>query len=292
MAKFCNQCGRRLEDGEICTCQQQPKPVSEDMNKINTSGLNENQSTTPSEDYSKLQTGSTESASTSAGNNQEAEWLNKQKEVLVSGTKSVFSEIRPILRAPVSRVREISAVGDGKLGRELILAKAIIFMIVVFAAMFFVSDRLSSLSYGYVEPEMPYLTVLVAIFIMTAGVDVLEAVILKSITNAFGGTTTTNTMMTVVGARGIYDTILLLAGTIFGILAAEVALIALALCYSVSNFMEMGIYLGNVQLNEDKRPYAFFVAKLCMTLIMGLATYLLVRNLMDSALGSMLGQFI
>lgn len=289
MAKFCNQCGRRLEDGEICSCQQQTKTVLE---KNNTDIPNENQMITHSDVSFQTQTGSTEPPSTSTGNKQEAEWFNKQKKVLVSGTKSIFAEIFPILRAPVSRVREISSVENGKLGRELILAKAIVFVIVVLGAMFLVSDRLSSLSYGFVEPEMPYLKVLVAIFIMTAGVDILEAVVLKSITNAFGGTTTTNTMMAVVGARGIYDTILLLAGIIFGMMAAEVALIFFALCYSISNFMEMGIYLGNVQLNEDKRPYAFFVAKLCMTLIMGLAAYLLVRNLMDSALGSMLGQFI
>lgn len=283
MAKFCNQCGRRLEEGEICTCRQE---VAAREAAANT------QPPQPAVDESSQTSIDEPAPGASIGNSREAEWFNKQKDVLVAGTKNVFSEIGPILRAPVSRVREISTGGEGKIGRELILTKAAICLVIVLGAMMMFSDRLSSMSYGMVDVKVPYFQLILGVLALTAGIDLLEAVLLKSLTGAFGGVTTTNTMLNVVGARCIYDTLLFLIALVFGMMAIEVAVIILALLFSISIYMEISIYLGNVRMNEDKKPYAFFVTKLCMTVIMSLVAYLLLRSAMDSAVGSMLSEMI
>lgn len=287
MAKFCNQCGRRLEEGEVCTCRQE--------NAARETASGARMAAQPSQaafDVGSQARNEGTAQGPSAGSGREAEWLNKQKDVLVAGTKNVFAEIGPILRSPVSRVRELSLAGNGKVGRELIFARGLVYLIAVLGAMMILSDRLSTMSYGMVEMQMPYMQAIIGIFAMTVGVDYLEAVLLKSITGAFGGVTTTNTMLNVIGARGIYDTILFLVALVFGMMAIEVAVIIMALFFSISIFMEISIYLGNVQMNEDKSPYAFFVTKLCMMVIISLVAYLLIRSAMDSALGEMLSEMI
>lgn len=53
--------------------------------------------------------------------------------------------------------------------------------------------------------------------------------------------------------------------------------------------MELAIYQGTVvQMDENKKPYAFFLAKLCMMIILAIVAYLLVRSAMDSVVGSVM----
>ena len=207
----------------------------------------------------------------------------------MSGTKSALSEIRPILRQPVSRVREVSLTGDGCLGKELIIGKAVVFMVVALAALMILSGRIDDMGYGFVDVEMPYLQVMLAVLVLTAGVDFVEAFILKAISGAFGGVTSSNAMMNVVGARGIFDTLIMLASVIVGLMAIEVAYLVLVVLISLSSIMELAIYQGTVvQMDENKKPYAFFLAKLCLMVIVFIVTYLLVRSAMDSVVGSAL----
>ena len=287
MAKFCKYCGRKLEEGEICVCQQKPAEnaaASEQAGAGTASGQ-------PGNADVHVQHG-VDPAGDSAqpgGRGIDSEWINKQKQVFVSGTKSALGEIRPILRQPVSRVREVSLTGDGCLGKELIIGKAVVFMVVALAALMILSGRIDDMGYGFVDVEMPYLQVMLAVLVLTAGVDFVEAFILKAISGAFGGVTSSNAMMNVVGARGIFDTLIMLASVIVGLMAIEMAYLVLVVLISLSSIMELAIYQGTVvQMDENKKPYAFFLAKLCLMVIVFIVTYLLVRSAMDSVVGSAL----
>lgn len=287
MAKFCKYCGRKLEEGEICVCQQKP---AENAAAFEQAGAG-TASGQPGNADVHAQHGA-DSAGDSAqpgGRGIDSEWINKQKQVFVSGTKSALGEIRPILRQPVSRVREVSLTGDGRLGKELIIGKAVVFMVVALAALMILSGRIDDMGYGFVDVEMPYLQVMLAVLVLTAGVDFVEAFILKAISGAFGGVTSSNAMMNVVGARGIFDTLIMLASVIVGLMAIEVAYLVLVVLISLSSIMELAIYQGTVvQMDENKKPYAFFLAKLCLMVIVFIVTYLLVRSAMDSVVGSAL----
>lgn len=287
MAKFCKYCGRKLEEGEICVCQQKPAEnaaASEQAGAGTASGQ-------PGNADVHVQHGADPAGDSAqpGGRGIDSEWINKQKQVFVSGTKSALGEIRPILRQPVSRVREVSLTGDGRLGKELIIGKAVVFMVVALVALMILSGRIDDMGYGFVEVEMPYLQVMLAVLVLTAGVDFVEAFILKAISGAFGGVTSNNAMMNVVGARGIFDTLIMLVSVIVGLMAIETAYLVLVVLISLSSIMELAIYQGTVvQMDENKKPYAFFLAKLCLMVIVFIVTYLLVRSAMDSVVGSAL----
>ena len=311
MAKFCKYCGRKLAEGEVCACRQQPAEnaassvqVDAAASSVTTEQAQQTAGPSAAPDVQAPQTagasnGAHEQAQRAAdpapggaqsgGPGINTEWINKQKQVFVSGTKSALGEIRPILRQPVSRVREVSLTGDGRLGKELIIGKAVVFMVVALAALMILSGRIDDMGYGFVEVEMPYLQVMLAVLVLTAGVDFVEAFILKAISGAFGGVTSSNAMMNVVGARGIFDTLIMLVSVIVGLMAIEVAYLVLVVLISLSSIMELAIYQGTVvQMDENKKPYAFFLAKLCLMVIVFIVTYLLVRSAMDSVVGSAL----
>lgn len=313
MAKFCKYCGRKLEEGEVCVCRQQPAEnaassaqvdAGASVSSVTTEQAQQTAGPSAAPDAQLQQTagasnGAHEQAQRAAdpapggaqsgGPGINTEWINKQKQVFVSGTKSALGEILPILRQPVSRVHEVSLSGNGRLGKELIIGKAVIFMVVAMVALMILSGRIEEMGYGLVEVEMPYLQVLLGVLVLTAGMDFVEAFLLKAISGAFGGVTTNSAMMNVIGARGIYDTLIMLVCAIVGFMAVEMAYLVCVLLIALSSIMELAIYQGTVvQMDENKKPYAFFLAKLCMMIILAIVAYLLVRSAMDSVVGSVM----
>ena len=368
MSKYCTQCGRKLEDGEVCTCTSQNADAASNVNVSSTqtagpqqtadtpqneqqynqqysqqyqqaqqsgqqyqqtqqssqqyqqtqqSGQQYQQTQQSSQQYQQTQQNSqqyqqtqqssqqyqqTQQSSQQAqqynqqyqqdgqpgGYTKEAEWINRQKNAIVSGTKSMFSEIGPILKAPVSRVRQISSSGSANVGIQLIAAKTVVFLIVVIIALLMLSNQVHSMSYGLIEANMPYFQLILVTLILTLGIDFLEALILKVITGAFNGITNTNTMINVIGARAIYDTFLLLIFVILGMLSWQIAFVVLALLLPISVYIQFASYQGCVRMAEDKKPYAYFVAKLCMSIISFLIVYIIVNTSLESMMNSML----
>lgn len=242
MAKFCKYCGRKLEEGEVCVCRQQPAENAASSAQVDAGAAVSSVTTEQAQqvagpsaapdtqarqgaDQAQVQrvADPAPGGAQSGGPGINTEWINKQKQVFVSGTKSALGEILPILRQPVSRVREVSLSGNGRLGKELIIGKAVIFMVVAMVALMILSGRIEEMGYGLVEVEMPYLQVLLGVLVLTAGMDFVEAFLLKVISGAFGGVTTNSAMMNVIGARGIYDTLIMLVCAIVGFMAVEMA---------------------------------------------------------------------
>ena len=361
MSKYCTQCGRKLEDGEVCTCTSQNADAASNVNVSSTqtagpqqtadtpqneqqynqqysqqyqqaqqSGQQYQQTQQSSQQYQQAQQSSQQYQQAQQYNQQyqqtqqsgqqyqqtqqssqqyqqaqqynqqyqqddqpggytkEAEWINRQKNAIVSGTKSMFSEIGPILKAPVSRVRQISSSGSANVGIQLIAAKTVVFLIVVIIALLMLSNQVHSMSYGLIEANMPYFQLILVTLILTLGIDFLEALILKVITGAFNGITNTNTMINVIGARAIYDTFLLLIFVILGMLSWQIAFVVLALLLPISVYIQFASYQGCVRMAEDKKPYAYFVAKLCMSIISFLIVYIIVNTSLESMMNSML----
>ncbi len=305
MAKYCTKCGRKLEDGEVCNCTSQSAGSTQNAEQQAGAGqqqYQQGQSGATQQQYQQGQTGAVQQQyqqgqpgsqqqyyqqGQPGGTTKESEWINRQKDVIISGTKNMFSEIIPILKAPVSRVREISAAGSSA-GLQLIIAKAVIFLVVMLIAMLVISSRIREISYGFVTIDMPYFQLILLTLLLTAGVDLLEAVLLKSITGAFKGMTNVNTMFNVIGGRCIYDTIVFLLVIILGIISWNAAFVVLIFATPISVYIQFSAYQGCVRMSENRRPYAYFLTKLCMSVISFLVVYLIIRNYISTIMNYIL----
>ena len=112
---YCTRCGRKLEEGEVCTCtqDQKNKKVQE---KAPTQPSNENQNAvgTAPEQPSK-----------------QAEWLQESGTQALKCIKEFLGKVLQILKKPVSETERLAAENTKTTGMQFILVKAAIVLILV-----------------------------------------------------------------------------------------------------------------------------------------------------------------
>ena len=292
MAKFCTKCGRKLEEGEVCTCtsanQEPPQqiyaqpPQTEEYGSMagSTEGQRQDQSRQQGQYYNPNQQNQYYNQSQQGGqyydpnqqnqyynqeqqggqyydpnqqnpyynqsqqgqyynqnqqgpyNNQgqyyqgngqyqqqrtkEAEWLYNKKDQLVAGTKNMFSEILPILKAPVTRVKEIADSNNPAVGIEFIATKMVVCLLFLLIALLKIRGAVSGYS-SYIDIKIPYLKSILCVILATAGIDVIDALLLKVITALFGAKASFQAYIDVVGATDMFAIfIIIIEGILIG----------------------------------------------------------------------------
>ena len=373
MAKFCTKCGRKLEEGEVCTCtsenQESPQqiyaqpPQTEEYGSMAGSmeGQRQDQSRQQGQYYNPNQQNQYYNQSQQGGqyydpnqqnqyynqgqqsgqyydpnqqsqyynqeqqggqyydpnqqnpyynqsqqgpyNNQgqyyqgngqyqqqrtkEAEWLYNKKDQLVAGTKNMFSEILPILKAPVTRVKEIADSNNPAVGIEFIATKMVVCLLFLLIVLLKIRGAVSGYS-SYIDIKIPYLKSILCVILATAGIDVIDALLLKVITALFGAKASFQAYIDVVGATDMFATfIIIIEGILIGI-APEIALVFFGILAPLVTYIQFAQYRAVADIDEDKKPYAYFIAKLCFTIITGLVVYLLVRSTLNSMAGGLI----
>lgn len=264
MAKFCTKCGRKLEEGEVCTCQQENNNYSEPQ-KVAANEV-EPQTTEPQPERwdGGQQTANqtqNETVSQTSEKTKEAEWISQKSTIVVNETKNVFAKIIPLLKHPVTETKKIA---DGKSsipGIEFIAIKAavvLIFTIIMLA-------KMDSALGGFVE--IPTVTIIIMAILLTLGADCLEALMLKVFSGVLNGVTEQSAMFSVVGTRALYETLIYIVAGIVCFISANFGIIIIALTSILLPIVEFGSYRVLVQTSEDRKVYAYFIAKVIMAVI-------------------------
>ena len=217
----------------------------------------------------------------------EAEWLYNKKDQLVAGTKNMFSEILPILKAPVTRVKEIADSNNPAVGIEFIATKMVVCLLFLLIVLLKIRGAVSGYS-SYIDIKIPYLKSILCVILATAGIDVIDALLLKVITALFGAKASFQAYIDVVGATDMFAIfIIIIEGILIGI-APEIALVFFGILAPLVTYIQFAQYRAVADIDEDKKPYAYFIAKLCFTIITGLVVYLLVRSTLNSMAGGLI----
>lgn len=286
MAKFCTKCGRKLEEGEVCTCQQENNNYSESQ-KVAANEV-EPQTTEPQPERwdGGQQTANqtqNETVSQTSEKTKEAEWISQKSTIVVNETKNVFAKIIPLLKHPVTETKKIA---DGKSsipGIEFIAIKAavvLIFTIIMLA-------KMDSALGGFVE--IPTVTIIIMAILLTLGADCLEALMLKVFSGVLNGVTEQSAMFSVVGTRALYETLIYIVAGIVCFISANFGIIIIALTSILLPIVEFGSYRVLVQTSEDRKVYAYFIAKVIMAVISYIVIYLCGKEVLSSILGTLMG---
>lgn len=289
MAKFCTKCGRKLEDGEVCTCTSEGtqsmapgyQQSQENDNKYyqqNGNQYYQQNQQSGNQYYQQNQQNGNQyyQQNRNQGMTKEAEWFNEKKNAFVSVTKNMFSEILPILKNPVSRVKAIAMSNNPAIGMEFIISKGIIFLVIMLLLLLRIESMFGFGSYI----SIPYFKMILVTIIFTVGVDFLEALLLKVFTGLFNGFTNFNAMVSVVGARALYDTMIILVVGIFALLSLKIAFYIFAVVSLITPYIEYSGYQATVQGSEDRKPYAFFVVKACVTIVVAILAYIIIQDML------------
>ena len=251
MAKFCTRCGRRLEDGEVCNCSQQTTSNGGGQRMENPNGQER------------------------PNNSQQWEQRGRQ---MADQAKNMFQVIGKILKNPVTETRKVAKGDSPIIGLEFMITKAVIFLIMMLIG----AAKLSNAAMGFIE--IPYFKLILLTLLLTIAVDVAEAVLLKTFVGTFKGTTTTGAMFSVVGTRTVYDTIVGVLVVIGFMMSSKVGLILFSIGSLFLPYVEYAGYQLVAKGDENKKLYAFFVAKVCAAVL----SYIILKVLAGDILSGLL----
>ncbi|MEY8426979.1 hypothetical protein AALA00_04505 [Lachnospiraceae bacterium 46-15] len=198
------------------------------------------------------------------GRSPEMEWINNKTQKFVSGTKNMFSEILPTLKAPITHGRELMHSGSSTVGTEFIIAKCVLMVLIMFLAVIKIKNGMGAWG-AYIE--IPYFKMIFMVIILTVGVDFLESVLMHGITVAFGGASNIRMMLSLIGVRALYHSIGIAAAGLFALISAKVALVVFLVFMLMSNYVEHHLYVSAVECSEDRKLYAFIVEKICLAVL-------------------------
>ena len=266
---YCTRCGRKLEEGEVCTCtqDQKNKKVQE---KAPTQSSNENQKAveTAQEQSSK-----------------QAEWLQESGTQALKCIKEFLGKVLQILKKPVSETERLAAENTKTTSMQFILVKAAIVLILVLVTTAGIRKE-----YGGMI-EVPYASVLILTLLTTIGYDCMEAHFMNFFGRAFGGITSVNNMYCVVGVRAVFDFVLMVVTAILSVFSDSLAVCVYLGIMMLIPFVQFASFRAAINADENKKVYAFFVSKLCSILIIGILVYLIGKDTLNDMMSTLSSGF-
>ena len=323
---YCTKCGKKLEDGEVCTCTQtgaapQMRPVQHTQQPVQPEKADQNiqaehytsqraqqprqnsQSTQqPRQNSQSAQQPRQNSQSTqqprytqqaqytrqgqpgqnpqSAPRSVDTEKMKEKGTEILAMLKEMALDAVDVLKRPVSKSELMAADGSVKPGLRLLIAKCVIFLIMIMILFMRLNSELDGIL------GLPYASAIILTLLLTVGLDSLEAWLLKVLSGAFKCETSVNAMFSVVGVKAVFGTVITVISAIL-MMASQGLGIAVFLAASfVVPFAEYASYRNVTDGDENKKVFAFAIVKICVIIAALLVTYLLGKDMISSLQGS------
>lgn len=267
MGKFCSQCGRPLEEGEVCNCQQQAQPQSEQQSQTEQQQMGPQSQT---------------------GQQSNAQQLNQAVGKAAEATKALAGKIVPILKNPVEELKGIAATGDSKLGIQMVLCNIIASFLLLIIGMIALRLKLGDMA-EYME--IPYMKIVLVGTIVLAAYYFAMAGILFGFTKAFAKGTEVNfaQSITAVGGKALYDIAVFVLGAlclvINGVFGFYVIMAGLAFTY----LLMVVTYSESVALKGSFKVYVLAITYICMMVLLIFAMKSFAQSLFDTVFAGSLG---
>ena len=199
-----------------------------------------------------------------------------QPNPFVEDMKKGFTSLLNLFKKPITTTAELAKSKTVAMGLEYMVIKWLVVTIILLIAM---ADVLEWL---------PVAKILFVLIILTLGVDCLESVIMHGLSKAFKLQSTIPGMFAVVGSRVVFETIIVLVSSIFIAMSATFGVVVFLLTNVSLAPFQYGMYNKVVEGDCDKKVYAYIIAKICITAVILLISYLFLQDIAGSLMGSLM----
>ena len=190
----------------------------------------------------------------------------------------------------------ISSQNSSILGLEMFSFQAVVTLVILFILKW----RLQSMSMSLFSMPLEHVPVvsslvsplniiLVSVF-ASFGTGYLEAAILTGITIAFKGKTSIHRMVCAVGYKAMIQGLFLALAGILSLVSLKLALYLLVIGFMAAYLFFIDGYRNAVEIDRDRRLYAFLVGQILVTIAMMIILNFVVTSVITSAVGSALGE--
>ncbi len=267
---YCTKCGRKLEDGEVCTCTQktQVPHMQADPAQVKTPQMEQRQASGEQEQQEKNVFKNVHL------NEKDTEWAREKGTQAAGAAKEICQKMLRTLKKPVSHAAEMAENADGNDGFKIIVTKAVLLTVIMLIVAVSIGKKLQ----GWIE--IPYGNVLLMMVAVPLGADWLDTALLRVFNGVFKGNASKNAMYAVVGTRAVYDLATILVTVILFKFVDVIALGIGAALVLLSAYVEFAAYIHVVEMDEDKKAIAFFIAKICTLIIAALVVAALGKDIL------------
>lgn len=196
-------------------------------------------------------------------------WQNEMGQQTIAGAKNLFSRFINMFVSPVSGASELAMYGSSMPGIGFMIIKALILT----AIFIFGAKKIEEIGYGYVE--IPYVRLIILSLLITVGADMLEAFLLKVLASAFRVKAELRNTFSSVSVRVVYEIALMIVFLIIFKLSIGLAFTVYAAGSIILPFAEYAAYNAQLAGDDNKKLFAFYITKLCITLLL----YIVVKNI-------------
>jgi hypothetical protein len=293
MAKFCEQCGRPLQEGEICTCQQQnvnqAQPNQEQVYQAQPNQEQAYQGQPNQEQVYQAQPNQGQPYPQFQNNMGNASFQGKTSGMIgneiIDLLKNEGKEIGNLFKDPIGTTEKIAEKNDMTMPLTMVLTNIVVIFLISVISMIVVRVKLGD----YADwVEIPYVkivlvaTILSAIFdFALAGVSVLSDKVFFKDDMSFAKA------LSLVGTKVLIDTVVILAAIILAVLSTAVGFGVLGIGMFFTTLMFITSYQQVCKLSETKKFYSLFVTLVLQAAAMGIV-YAVVAASVVSKLQSIL----
>lgn len=303
---YCTKCGKKLEDGEVCTCTQtgaapQMRPVQHTQQPVqpekadqniqaehytsqSTQQPRQNSQSTQQPGQSSQSARKTQHTQSGSGAQQprsvDTEKMKEKGTEILAMLKEMALDAVDVLKRPVSKSELMAAEGSVKPGLRLLIAKCVIFLIMIMILFMRLNSELDGIL------GLPYASAIILTLLLTVGLDSLEAWLLKVLSGAFKCETSVNAMFSVVGVKAVFGTVITVISAILMMASQGLGIGVFLAASLVVPFAEFASYRNVTDGDENKKVFAFAIVKICVIIVALLVTYLLGKDMISSLQGS------
>lgn len=296
MAKFCDKCGRPLNEGEVCTCtQNEQQAVQQDSNQggptIQSSVLKKEQTQNDSGNGNQMQNNRNENQSQntfsegqasfqggqSNANNGQA-FSNNNVNEIVADLKTIFSKIVPIFKSPVEEIKKIAATGTTGFGWEMVTLNVLVTFVMAIIAMFTWKHNLGAYA-DYMD--IPYVRIVLSVTIMVAVNYVVLAGLLYFASNTlFKSNIAFSQIISIIGSKAVIDGCFLVVGVMIMMISIGLGMVIVLLGNIYSILVMIVSYIEMTALDGSKKVYSLLITYVGLFIIY----YLIYRSLLNDIL--------
>ncbi len=282
MAKFCSQCGRPLQEGEVCNCTQQnngPEQGQSNQNGYNAgqgqpnynNGVNQQQ-----EQYNNM------NGQQTAGPDMGAAGPNINTEKAKKEAQTMWSNILNVFKKPVETLGNIARSNDMKFGIEMIAINAIIYFIIMLIA---ISSIKSSMGYYAEYLGISTFGISISVLFSALIINFAQAGILFGSIRVLSkdSDATFAYTLTFVGGKTLYDAILIIISAILLMMSPVLGAVVYAVGTGFTYLIFVVSCCETVKMEGSKKVYALTITFAGNLLV----TYLIIQVLLGSLLSSL-----
>lgn len=278
MAKFCNMCGKPLEEGEVCDCQNQVAEAAPAADASQGEYTAPSQAVTQPQNQGQFNQG--QQQFNQGQFNGGAQFNAGQFNQGPSQANAFVNKVIGIVKNPVEEIRNIAYSGNNTDSFILLGVGAVLYIIGLALAMLKLHLKLGDAAK---EMKLPYVKYVIMIAIMMVIVDIIAGVMMFVGTKVVDKTANPSMVpvWAVVGLKSVYKGIGVVAGGIVTLLLPWPGISVMVAGAFVSFVLAANAYCVIMQLDQVRSTYIQMISAAVTVLIAMFCTYMVMETAKD-----------